>query len=563
MATIPYNISNGRVLIITPQLTVKDTVIDSLNTEDHNNFWLKRKVLSHKNLPSVIEYEGNKTSEEVLEMADIVIVNIQKLQGRLASSLINRVEEDFFDMIIIDEAHHSPANTWLDSIEYFSKSKVVKLTATPYRTDGRKISGELIYNYKLSQGMAHGYVKSLEMHNFIPNELSFIMDGDETKKYSLEKVMELKDEEWISRNVAYSRECSSQVVLESISLLEKQKNISNLPHMIIAVACGINHAKQIFELYKEQNMKVGIIHSDMDSDKIQSIKSDISNNRLDVIVNVGMLGEGYDHKYLSIAAIFRPFRNKLPYTQFIGRILRIIPEATKAADNIGHVITHKHLYLDELWREYKKEIAESEIIKNLGEANYSEFENNLQEKGSSHNKEIVEIITSEGILDKDVYLNTELMNKARIEAKEMNKKISQLQEMFNISREKAEEIYQNQNQETKLLRPDKVYNRDRKGIDVQIREDIVPELMVKFSILKSTKPLENSNLFKSSSYRWIPYRIKDATGMLAVYFNTYLKEKIGKPREEWSIRDFEKAKELLVNQSEYVDSILEEYYIGS
>lgn len=231
----------------------------------------------------------------------------------------------------------TPANTWVDSIQHFSRAKVVKLTATPYRTDGRKIAGELIYNYKLSQAMANNFVKSLEMHEYITDELTFIMDNDDTKEYTLEEVMELKDEEWISRNVAYSRECSEQVVDESIKILERQKSISNLPHMIIAVACGIGHANQISELYKQHNIRVGIIHSDMKLGEIENVKSDISNGRLDVIVNVGMLGEGYDHIYLSVAAIFRPFRSKLPYAQFIGRILWFIPEAPNAGDNIGHI----------------------------------------------------------------------------------------------------------------------------------------------------------------------------------------------------------------------------------
>ena len=82
------------------------------------------------------------------------------------------------------------------------------------------------------------------------------------------------------------------------------------------------------------------------------------------MINVAMLGEGYDHKYLSIAAIFRPFRAELPYTQFIGRVLRYIPEGNPE-DNIAKIVSHHYLYLDKLWEKYKKEISQSEIIKSL------------------------------------------------------------------------------------------------------------------------------------------------------------------------------------------------------
>lgn len=562
IGVIPYNICNGRALIITPQLTVKDTVIDSLNTENHDNFWLKREVLSDKHLPSIIEYEGNKTTDEVLKLADIVIINIQKLQERLASSLINRLTKDFFDMIIIDEAHHSPANTWVDSIQYFSNAKVVKLTATPYRTDRRKISGELIYNYKLSQAMAYDYIKSLEMHEFIPDELTFIMDNDETKQYTLEEVMELKDEEWISRNVAYSHECSSQVVKESIDILEKQKSISGLPHMIIAVACGIQHANQISKLYEEHNVRVGIIHSNMNAGEIETIKSNISNNRLDVIVNVGMLGEGYDHKYLSVAAIFRPFRSKLPYAQFIGRILRFIPDTQHAGDNIGHIISHKHLYLEELWKDYKIEIAQSEIIRNLQEQDYSEFEERGSGEGSPHNKDTdtAKVLSSRGRISTDAYLETELLRKAREESEEINKKIAELSRILNVSRQEAKDILKSQETKSKLKRPDKVYNRDRRNIDLRIKEDIVPELAVKYSIPRVNKTLKDCRLFKPDKYSWIPTNINNELGMLAVYFNTYLKKEIGGSREKWLISDFERANELLDKQTEFVDRVLEEYY---
>lgn len=70
-----------------------------------------------------------------------------------------------------------------------------------------------------------------------------------------------------------------------------------------------------------------------------------------------MLGEGYDHPYLSVAAIFRPYRSLAPYSQFIGRILRRIPDQVTAnpIDNIGTVVAHRDLGLDPLWKEYMQE----------------------------------------------------------------------------------------------------------------------------------------------------------------------------------------------------------------
>ena len=81
---LPYGIANGRVLVITPQLVIKDGIIDSLDPEEPRNFWIERNVFSSADeLPVLIEYEGKKTTVEVLETANFTIVIIQKLQERL------------------------------------------------------------------------------------------------------------------------------------------------------------------------------------------------------------------------------------------------------------------------------------------------------------------------------------------------------------------------------------------------------------------------------------------------------------------------------------------------
>lgn len=102
-------------------------------------------------LPSLVDFQGSKTSREILDKANIVVTNAQKLQTRFETSLLHSLPIDYFDMIIVDEAHHSTAKTWIDTLHHFSNAKVIKITATPFRTDQENIVGELVYKYKLSQ----------------------------------------------------------------------------------------------------------------------------------------------------------------------------------------------------------------------------------------------------------------------------------------------------------------------------------------------------------------------------------------------------------------------------
>jgi hypothetical protein len=68
-----------------------------------------------------------------------------------------------------------------------------------------------------------------------------------------------------------------------------------------------------------------------------------------------MLGEGFDHPKLSVAAIFRPFRSLAPYVQFVGRIMRVIVQNDPGhPDNMGHIVTHLGMNLDEQLKEFKQ-----------------------------------------------------------------------------------------------------------------------------------------------------------------------------------------------------------------
>lgn len=557
----PYKISEGKVLVIAPRLAIKDNLLNHLNPINPENFWMKREIFKNPNLlPSVSEYTKG-LNKEVLDESNIIILNAQKLQDRLDSSILNFLPENYFDMIIIDEAHHSTASTWLKTVKHFSEAKVIKLTGTPFRTDGQKIEGELVYKYKLGVAMANNYIKSLRNISYEPDELYFTIDENEKNKYSIEEIYELgiKDENWVTRSVAFSLECSKKVVDTSIELLKEKRNASNIPHKIIAVACSIFHAEQIKQLYEDKDLRVAIVHSKLDKNECENAFSDIENNRVDVVVNVAMLGEGYDHPYLSIAAVFRPFKSELPYIQFVGRILRYInDDDAKPIDNIGQIVSHKNLELENLWREYKKEIDTIDIIKKLEEVDVDSFgdDNSID----IDNKNVIEFGNAyeigEGSLISDDFLDEKIKKDNEEYEKKYKEQINIIMQTMNISHDEAKNIVDSvNNNDIMRKRPDLMFRNSKRGLDKKIREEIVPELVVEFK----SKNIEVSSLdiFRNSAYRWISSRSEDPAAMLAIYFNKYLKDKIGKDRSKWSQSDFENAYEKVDNMNEYLRKYLE------
>ncbi|GKZ03066.1 hypothetical protein ANS017_17270 [Paraclostridium bifermentans] len=572
MALAPFGLCKKRTLIITPGNTIKNSVLENLNPENPTNFWYSRDIFKMgMGLPNVIEYEGSNTTNEVLNAANIVILNIHKLQERLDSSLLHRVDSDFFDFIIIDEAHHSTADTWTKCIDFFKNAKILKLTGTPFRTDGQEITAKLIYKYPLSRAMYHGYVKSLQNIKHIPDELKLTIDGDESKEYTVDEIFNLglRDQEWVTRTVAYSEECSLKIVDASISALNKKLKNNNVPHKIIAIACSISHAKKIAKLYEQRGIRTAVIHSNLPEDEKDSLFKDIENHRVNAVINVAMLGEGYDHKYLSIAAIFRPFRAELPYIQFIGRVLRYIPEGD-ANDNIAQIISHHHLFLDRLWEKYKKEINESDIIKSLKDIEEvldNEFDKDLDDEspsGTSNTRDTISLgkvsESTSNSLDIDNYLDTQLIQKSKEEEEIYNQKIKVLKEQLGISEDQAKVmIDQVRSSGSKLGRPDLMYKRKKTSLDDTIREEIIPNLISEFNIDKDGDDLKDCGLFKGS-YWYIPNQQKKNAAMIAVYFNIRLKNKIGRPRKDWIESDFDSAFEYIGELTKLVEGTIKQYY---
>jgi superfamily II DNA or RNA helicase len=77
-----------------------------------------------------------------------------------------------------------------------------------------------------------------------------------------------------------------------------------------------------------------------------------------------MLMEGYDHKYLTILAIFRPYKSLNAFAQIVGRVLRAIPEkeiVNHDIDNNALIIYHEGLGLNTLWEYFKKETQKSKM----------------------------------------------------------------------------------------------------------------------------------------------------------------------------------------------------------
>jgi superfamily II DNA or RNA helicase len=94
----------------------------------------------------------------------------------------------------------------------------------------------------------------------------------------------------------------------------------------------------------------------MEPKKKEEIKLALEAGTIDIIVQVKMLGEGYDLPTLSVAAIFYPPGSLAPFAQFVGRAVRRLRASganqLNAGDNICYIISHPLMHMHSLWLEY-------------------------------------------------------------------------------------------------------------------------------------------------------------------------------------------------------------------
>jgi hypothetical protein len=101
----------------------------------------------------------------------------------------------------------------------------------------------------------------------------------------------------------------------------------------------------------------------MEDDARAAVLAKLKSGQLDCIVQVAMLGEGFDHPPLSVAAIFRPYRSLSPYIQFIGRVMRTVePNDPSSPNNQGFVVTHVGLNNEERWDDFRELDAEDQQL---------------------------------------------------------------------------------------------------------------------------------------------------------------------------------------------------------
>ncbi len=357
IALAPFAFQSRRALVIAPGLRIAKQLHRDFDPTQQEMFYLKTRVLSGQPYPEPVEIRGTTTNLADLEEAEVVVTNIQQLQGG-DNRWLTSLPEDFFDLILFDEGHHSVAATWESLKGKFPMARIVNLSATPLRADGQRMAGRIIYSYPIFRAIQEGYIKRLKALVLNPRTLRYVRrEGEQEIEVPLEEVRRLGEVDAdFRRSIVTSTETLNTIVDASIRELERIRSETQEQRLkIIASALNFEHCRQIVEAYRARGRRADYVHSREDGPANDRVFSRLENHDLDVIVQVRKLGEGFDHRYLSVAAIFSIFANLSPFVQFVGRIMRVIVQNDSVHPlNQGTVVFHAGANVARRWQDFQE-----------------------------------------------------------------------------------------------------------------------------------------------------------------------------------------------------------------
>ena len=245
-------------------------------------------VPSDINLPIVTKVMHNLKDDEWKQTIDSsnVIVTTMSLAASISYKIRQYIRESV-SFAFIDEAHHSKAETWNDFIGIFPPSKVIMFTATPFRNDGQKLAGKIIFNFSLKKAQEQHYYEAIN-------------------NYQITK---------------YNTSDADKAIAEKAVEILKADLAKGYDHIVMARCKNKARANEVYKIYQQyQDYDPVIVYSGMPN-AIGTLKA-IKEKKHRIIVCVNMLGEGYDLPQLKIAAIHDERQSLAVTLQFIGRFTR-------------------------------------------------------------------------------------------------------------------------------------------------------------------------------------------------------------------------------------------------
>lgn len=252
-------------------------------------------------------------------------ITVGSVQTMMRPQRLERFKPDYFQTIIVDEAHHCLADTYQRVLGHFSDANVLGVTATPDRGDKRNLGQyfeSLAYEYPLHQAIKDGYLCKIVAAT-IPLKIDLSAVKTQNGDYQLAGIATALDP------------YLEQIADELLKQAKNRKAVVFLP--LIATS------KKFAFMLRERG--IDALEVNGESPDRAEILTQFDAMGRGVLCNSMLLTEGWDCPTVDCIVPLRPTKIRSLYAQMVGR-------GTRICDGKDHL-----LLLDFLWHTSAHELC--------------------------------------------------------------------------------------------------------------------------------------------------------------------------------------------------------------
>ncbi|MDY6937498.1 MAG: DEAD/DEAH box helicase [Cyanobacteriota bacterium] len=230
------------------------------------------------------------------------------IQVASVASLVNR-ESPPADLIIVDEAHHSTANTYQQLLDRYPEAYVLGVTATPARIDG--------------QGFKFVYDRLV-----IGPSVQTLVDRGFLSKFKLFAAPQTVNTQGVKTTAGdYNARQLAQAVDTSIvmgDLIDAWHEFAPGKQTVV-FAVNVDHSKAIAQAYSQAGIPAEHLDGETPDRDRRATLERFRAGEITVLSNCGLFSEGFDLPSIEAVQCVRPTQSLVFWLQMVGRSLRVHP----------------------------------------------------------------------------------------------------------------------------------------------------------------------------------------------------------------------------------------------
>ena len=370
-----WNNGRKRTLLVLPTGCGKTVVFTKL-AEEMVKQGKRVLILAHRTelleqaSDKLFKITGLKTA---LEKADSTAigswyrVSVGSVQTLQRDKRLNQFPKDYWDVIIVDEAHHILSDGYMKVMKYFDVANVLGVTATPDRSDMRNLGSyfdSLAYEYSLVQAIQEGYLSKIKALT-IPLSLDLSNVSMSAGDFKASDVGTALD--------PYLEQIADEMVKQCAG----RKTVVFLPL--------VKTSQKFRDILNSKGFKAAEVNGE--SKDRAEVLEDFEKDRYNVLCNSMLLTEGWDCPSVDCVVVLRPTKVRALYSQMVGRGTRLHPGKEEL------------LLLDFLWHTERHELCRpAHLICETPEVAQKMVENMEEQTGVMLDLEDMEVKATEDVV---------------------------------------------------------------------------------------------------------------------------------------------------------------------